>query len=195
MSLNKLKQSLISDLFNFWNQSQCHITLQYCLQSHWNVRANFISRDDEGGYSLAQGAYAQSGPPAANGTDGAATEQQLEGATAIPTYAVVDKSKKKKKLRKEVPPVYAEVDKSKKKKKKIDDKNLYENLNEPKKVCIFVILFYYTAFIHLQIKFKYVPLVHSKSFRMDTGRQKWTQVLLNTYSSFQSTEEKPIPKK
>ncbi|KAK2549888.1 Hemicentin-1, partial [Acropora cervicornis] len=93
--------------------------------------------DDEGGYSQVPGAYAQSGPPAANGTNGAAAEQQLEGATAIPNYAVVDKSKKKKKkLREEVPPVYAEVDKSKKKKKKIDDKNLYETLDEPKKAKI-----------------------------------------------------------
>ncbi|XP_074634741.1 uncharacterized protein LOC141893241 [Acropora palmata] len=94
-------------------------------------------QDDEGGYSQVPGAYAQSGPPAANGTNGAAAEQQLEGATAIPNYAVVDKSKKKKKkLREEVPPVYAEVDKSKKKKKKIDDKNLYETLDEPKKAKI-----------------------------------------------------------
>ncbi|XP_067052060.1 uncharacterized protein [Acropora muricata] len=128
--------------------------------------------DDEGGCSQVQGAYAQSGPPAANGTDRAA-EQEIEvagaipayavgdkskrskkqadekppeyavvdkskkkekqEAAAIPTYAAVDKSKKKKKSREEVPPVYAEVDKSKKKKKKIDDKNLYETLDEPKK--------------------------------------------------------------
>ena len=93
----------------------------------------------------------------------------------------MDKSKKKKKkLREEVPPVYAEVDKSKKKKKTIDDKNLYETLDEPKKVYILVFLIYYTAINHLQIEFKYVALVHSKSFRMYTGRQKWTQVLLNT---------------
>ena len=105
-----------------------------CTQSHRKLRTNFISSDDEGGYSQVQRAYAQSGPPAANGTDGAA-EQQIEGATAIPTYAVVYKAKKKKKnLREEVPPVYAEVDKSKKKKKKINDNNLYETFDEPKKV-------------------------------------------------------------
>ena len=60
------------------------------------------------------------------------------------------KSKKKKKLR-EVPPVYAEVDKSKKKTKKIDDKNLYETLDEPKKVFILVFLLYNIAIYHLQI--------------------------------------------
>ena len=107
-------------------------------QSHRNLGANFVS----------SGAYAQSGPPAANGTDGAA-EQEIEAVGAIPTYAVVDKSKKKKKLREEVPPVYAEVDKSKKKKKKIDDKNLYETLDEPKKVFILVFLTYYAAIYHL----------------------------------------------
>ena len=111
-------------------------------QSHRNVGANFISSDDEGGYSQVQGDYAQSGPPAANGTDGAAG-QEIEVAAAIPTYAVVDKSrKKKKKLREEMPAVYAEVDKSKKKKRKVDDKNLYETLDEPKKVCILVFLIY-----------------------------------------------------
>ena len=57
----------------------------------------------------------------------------------------MDKSKKKKKLREEVLPVYAEVDKSKKKKNKIDDKNLYETLDEPKKVFILVSLISYTA--------------------------------------------------
>ena len=104
-------------------------------QSHRNLGANFISSDNERGYSQVHRAYAQSGPPAASGTDGAAG-QEIEVAAAIPTYAVVDKSKKKK-LREEVPAVYAEVDKSKKKKKKVDDKNLYETLDEPKKVCIF----------------------------------------------------------
>ena len=102
-------------------------------QSHRNLQTNFIS----------SGAYAQSGPPAANGTEGAA-EQEIEVAAAIPTYAVVNKSKKKK-LREEVPPVYAEVDKSKKKKKKMDDKNLYEILDEPKKVVILVFFISYTA--------------------------------------------------
>ena len=58
---------------------------------------------------------------------------------------------KKKKLREEVPPVYAVVDKSKKKKKNIDDKNLYETLEEPKKVFILVFLIYYTAIYHFQI--------------------------------------------
>ena len=145
-------------------------------QSHRDHGANFISSD---GDLQVQGAYAQSGPPAANGTDRAA-EQQIEAeaaipayavvdkskkgkkqaderppeyavvdkskmekqeAAAIPTYAAVDKSKKKKKSHEEVPAVYAEVDKSKKKKKKkIDDKNLYETLDEPKKVCISIFL-------------------------------------------------------
>ena len=107
-------------------------------QSHRNLGANFI-------YS---GAYAQSGPIALNGTDGAA-DQEIEVAGAILTYAVVDESRKKKKLREEVPPVYAVVDKSKKKKKKIDDKNLYETLEEPKKVFIwyssFIILLFTTS--------------------------------------------------
>ncbi|XP_015774925.1 PREDICTED: neural cell adhesion molecule 2-like [Acropora digitifera] len=70
------------------------------------------------GYSQVQGAYAQSGPPAANGADDAA-EQEV-GAPAIPTYAVVDQPKK---LREEVPTGHTEVDKSKKKK----------TLDEPKK--------------------------------------------------------------
>ena len=101
-------------------------------QSQRNLQTNFIS----------SGAYAQSGPPAANGNEGAA-EQEIEVAAAIPTYAVVNKSKKKK-VQEEVPPVYAEVDKSKKKKKKMDDKNLYEILDEPKKVFILVFLISYT---------------------------------------------------
>ncbi|XP_067030249.1 uncharacterized protein [Acropora muricata] len=127
---------------------------------------------DEGGHSQVQGAYAQSGPPAANGPDGAAEQEigvagviptyavvdkskkskkladektpeyavvdksqkkEKQEVGAVPTYAAVDKSKKKKKSREEVPAVYAEVDKSKKKKKKINDKNLYENFDEPKK--------------------------------------------------------------
>ena len=140
-------------------------------QSHRNRGANFISSDDEGGYSQVQGAYAQSGPPAANGTDSAA-EQEVEAEAAIPSYAVVDKSKKKekqevaaipaytavdkskkkkKKSREEVLPVYAEVDKSKKKKTKVDDKNLYEAVDEPKEVCISIFLIYYTAICHVQI--------------------------------------------
>ena len=154
--------------------------VEMLIQSHRNLRANFISSDDEVGYSQVQGAYAQSGPPAASGADGAA-EQQVEGARAIPTYAVVDKSKKKKKkLLEEVPPVYAEVDKSKKKKKKVDDKNLYETLDGPKKVCILVFLIYCSAIKHLQTEFSYVVLVHSKSFRMDTEMQKGTQVHFNS---------------
>ena len=114
--------------------------VQMFKQSHGNLGADFISSDAEGRVSQVQGAYSQSGPPAANGTDSAA-EQQIEAGAAIPTYAAVDKSKKKKKSREEVPAVYAEVDKSKKKKKeKIDDKNLYETLDEPKKVCISIFL-------------------------------------------------------
>ncbi|XP_015747811.1 PREDICTED: uncharacterized protein LOC107327578 [Acropora digitifera] len=70
--------------------------------------------DDQGGHSQVPGAYAQSGPPAANGPDGAA-EQEIEVAGAIPTYAVVNKSKKSKKQADEKPPEYAIVDKSKKK--------------------------------------------------------------------------------
>ncbi|XP_067016174.1 uncharacterized protein [Acropora muricata] len=51
--------------------------------------------DNKGADKQDQGAYAQSGPPAANGA-GAAAEQEV-GAAAIPTYEV-DKSKKKKTL-------------------------------------------------------------------------------------------------
>ena len=160
-------------------------------QSHRDHGANFISSDGEGGHLQVQGVYAQSGPPAAIGTDSAA-EQQIETEAAIPTYTVVDKSKKgkkqaderppeyavvdksqkkekqeaaaiptyaavdkskkkKKKSREDVPAVYAEVDKSKKKEKKIDNKNLYQNLDEPKKVCISIFLIYYTAICQLQI--------------------------------------------
>ena len=78
-------------------------------------------------------------------------KKEKQEVAAVPTYAAVDKSKKKKKSRQEVPAVYAEVDKSKKKKKKIDDKNLYENLDEPKKVCISIFLIYFTAICQLQI--------------------------------------------
>ena len=86
-------------------------------QSHRNLGANFISSDDEGGYSQVQGAYAHSGPPAANGADGAA-EQEIGAARAIPTYAVVDKkSKKSKEQADEKPPEYAVVDKTQKKEK------------------------------------------------------------------------------
>lgn len=82
-------------------------------QSYRNLEANFISSYDDS-HSQVQGAYAQSGPPAANGLDGAA-EQEIEVAGAIPTYAVVDKSKKSKKQADERPPEYAVVDKPKKK--------------------------------------------------------------------------------
>ena len=85
-------------------------------QSHRNLGANFVSSNDEGGHLQVQGAYAQSGPPAANGPDGAA-EQEIEVAGAIPSYAVVDKSKKSKKQADERPPEYAVVDKSQKKEK------------------------------------------------------------------------------
>ena len=79
-------------------------------------------------------------------------KKEKQEAAAIPTYAAVDKSKKKKKKsREDVPAVYAEVDKSKKKEKKIDNKNLYQNLDEPKKVCISIFLIYYTAICQLQI--------------------------------------------
>ena len=109
-------------------------------QSHRNLGSNFNS----------SGVYAQLGPTVANGTD-IADEQEIRVVTAIPTYAVVDKSKKKKKSREEVPPVYAEVDKSKKKKKKTDNNNDYETLDGPKKVFILVFLIYYTAIYRLQI--------------------------------------------
>ena len=143
-------------------------TVKMFKQSHPNIGANFISSDAEGGYSQVQGAYAQSGPPAANGTNGVA-DQEIEAAApaAIPTYAVVEKSKKKKKkLREEVPPVYAEVDKSKKKKKKVDDKNLYETLDEPKKVCILLFLAYYTAFIHIYIIQMSLDKILSRAFHL-----------------------------
>ena len=99
-------------------------------QSHSNLGCNFNS-------SVADG---QSGPPATNGTDGIA-EQEGAVAGAIPTYVVLDMSKKEKSPE-EVPPVDAEEDKSKKKKekKKIGDKNHYETLHEPKKVCISIFL-------------------------------------------------------
>ncbi|XP_067030280.1 uncharacterized protein [Acropora muricata] len=73
-------------------------------------------RDVEGGHLQVEGAYAQSGPPAANGTDSAA-EQQIEAEAAIPTYAAVDKSKKSKKQADERPPEDAVVEKSQKKEK------------------------------------------------------------------------------
>ena len=85
-------------------------------QFHGDHGANFISSDGEGGHLQVQGVYAQSGPPAANGTDSAA-EQQIEAEAAIPTYAAVDKSKKSRKQADERPPEYAVVDKSQKKKK------------------------------------------------------------------------------
>ncbi|XP_074634709.1 uncharacterized protein LOC141893220 isoform X2 [Acropora palmata] len=71
---------------------------------------------DEGGYSHVQGAYAQSGPPAASGADSAA-EQHTEAEATMPTYASVDKSKKSKRQADERPPEYAVVDKSQKKEK------------------------------------------------------------------------------
>lgn len=81
------------------------------------------------------GAYAKSGPPSANSTDvsSAAQKQPAQEAGAIPTYAVVDKSKKKKKEPDEMPLVNTDMGKSKKKKKKTDDKNLYDSVEEPKK--------------------------------------------------------------
>ena len=63
-----------------------------------------------------QHAPAPSGPPVLNGADGADT-QEIELAGVIPTYVVVDKSKKSKKLVDEKPPEYAVVDKSKKNEK------------------------------------------------------------------------------
>ena len=133
-------------------------------QSHQSLRVNFFSSDDKGQYLHVQ--CAQSGPPVANETDGAA-EQEKEVVGVIPTYAVVDKSKKSKKQTDEkppeaptiptyatvdesqkfhkVPPDYAEKDKFITKKKKID-KNIYaETLDEPKKVCILAFLLYYTT--------------------------------------------------
>lgn len=101
-------------------------------QSHRNLGANFISSDDEGGYSQVQGAYAQSGPPAANGTDGSAG-QEIEVAAAIPTYAVVDKSKKDKKQADEKPPEYAVVDKSKKEKQEAAAIPTYAAVDKSKK--------------------------------------------------------------
>ena len=59
---------------------------------------------------------AQSGPPVANETDGAA-EQEKEVVGVIPTYAVVDKSKKSKKRTDKKPPEFAIVNKSKIKEK------------------------------------------------------------------------------
>ncbi|XP_044180352.1 uncharacterized protein LOC114972267 isoform X2 [Acropora millepora] len=67
-----------------------------------------------------QGPDAQSGSPAANGTDGTA-EQEVEVAAAIPTNTVMDQPKEKL-LPEEVPPVHTE-----------EDENLYETLDEPKK--------------------------------------------------------------
>lgn len=76
-------------------------------QSHRNLGANFISSDNGGADKQGQGAYAQFGPPAANGADGA-TAQEVEIAV-IPNYAVADQLKKKK-PREEVPTVHTEVD-------------------------------------------------------------------------------------
>ena len=83
-------------------------------QSHRNLGVNFISRGDEGGYLQVQ--CAQSGPPVANETDDAA-EQEKEVAGVIPTYAVMDMSKKSKKQADKRPPEYVVMDKSKKKEK------------------------------------------------------------------------------
>ena len=102
-------------------------------QSHRNLGANFISSDNERGYSQVQGAYAQSGPPAANGTDGAAGQEIEVAAAAIPTYAVVDKSKKDKKQADEKPPEYAFVDKSKKEKQEAAAIPTYVAVDKSKK--------------------------------------------------------------
>ena len=85
-----------------------------------SLRISFrISRQegvvDDNAYSQVNHGYARSGPPSANEVDRAARQ---EAAVAVPTYAVVDKSKKKKNQKEEKPPEYATVDKSKKKKKK-----------------------------------------------------------------------------
>lgn len=72
---------------------------------------------DDNAYSQANDGYARSGPPSAD-------DVRQEAVAAVPTYAVVDKSKKKKNQKEEKPPEYAVVDKSKKKKKK-DEKEDY----------------------------------------------------------------------
>lgn len=132
-------------------------------QSHQSLRVNFFSSDDKGQYLHVQ--CAQSGPPVANETDGAA-EQEKEVVGVIPTYAVVDKSKKSKKQTDEKPPeaptipTYATTDESENfqevppscaekdrlmTKKKRDDRNNKETLDGPEKVCTFVFLLYYTT--------------------------------------------------
>lgn len=95
----------------------------------------FYFRQEESPCSRVNGAYAKSGPPSANSTDvsSAAQKQPAQEAGAIPTYEVVDKSKKKKKEPDEMPLVNIDMGKSKKKKKKTDDKNLYDSVEEPKK--------------------------------------------------------------
>lgn len=120
-------------------------------QSHQSLRVNFFSSDDKGQYLHVQ--CAQSGPPVANETDGAA-EQEKEVVGVIPTYAVVDKSKKSKKQTDEKPPeaptipTYATTDESENfqevppscaekdrlmTKKKRDDRNNKETLDGPEK--------------------------------------------------------------
>ena len=90
---------------------------------------------DDNAYSQVNHGYARSGPPSANEVDRAARQE------AVPTYAVVDKSKKKKNQKEEKPPEYATVDKSKKKKKK-DEKEDYTyaevdmSKKSIKKVCL-----------------------------------------------------------
>ena len=81
-------------------------------QSRRNLWVNFISSDNEGVYLQVQ--CAQSGPPVANQTDDAA-EQEEEVAGVIPTYVVMDMSKKSRKQADKRPPEYVVVDKSKKK--------------------------------------------------------------------------------
>ena len=91
-----------------------------------------------GGYD---GRYADAGPPSANGTNRFVQpqpEQQQQAAAAPPDYAVVDKSKKKNKDKKngnENIPDYAVVDKSKKKKnKKAEAEDPYAEVEDRKKV-------------------------------------------------------------
>ncbi|KAK2557523.1 hypothetical protein P5673_020270 [Acropora cervicornis] len=90
---------LISGVFTCWiiyrQAKKGKKAMDVFKQSHRNLGANFISSDNKGADKQDQGAYAQFGPPAANGAGGAA-EQEVEAA-AIPTYEV-DKSKKKKTL-------------------------------------------------------------------------------------------------
>ena len=95
-------------------------------------------------YAGENGGYAKSGPLP---TVDMVTEQQLGavGGEAIPTYATVDKSKKKDKKKdkkaaeqKEMENQYAAVDKTKKKKKKNEVDDTYAEVDmskKSKKVC------------------------------------------------------------